>query len=461
LFPRFSWDQPTDTSEPVDLGNPPKLLGVPRHQNKTDNKDTRLPHGVALYAPVHWYLQQIEWEVLVPNSATKKIKEPLRKGLSGGLSPDAGTSWAELAVDFLYATHVSLKPRGETESGELADQTRIFTNTAHRVAEIAGKSPTPCAPWKTTRSLRRLQYQFLNGVAGKAKLLCPRQTREFFARHQLTVGGRKEKQGHLHWIPKLGTLPPAQWNPNDEAAAPEAVRVAVSKSKLTGPEKKQFAEVIGKIALHNKDFEDQNRHHIIVPDENILLDNYRKPANDRAFPDWTCRNCARTEEWKRMSVFRKQTCVHGNALRHHQAKALTELKAKVEEHNVVAEGAELHCIIAPDEQHTRTQLAKPAAERTFLPFRCTLCAKEAAWKDFRGFRRQECEGKKAPRVKPRAKPSPGISKGKVPERTGQKPQSEGGQLNCRKRSREEADAGGSGGGGVRRYRRPSKEPPDG
>ena len=70
---------------------------------------------------------------------------------AAGLAPDAGTTWAELAVDFFLATRVALKSPGQPELGELAEQVKIFAYTAKRVADMAGGSPTPCASWKKAR----------------------------------------------------------------------------------------------------------------------------------------------------------------------------------------------------------------------------------------------------------------------------------------------------------------------
>jgi len=86
------WGNPEGAESRVDLGPPPKRLGLEKHKNVEDNRNTVIQHGVALYAPVKWYLEQLAWKVEVAVDAPAKVRKELKEGRSPGLDPNAGTT---------------------------------------------------------------------------------------------------------------------------------------------------------------------------------------------------------------------------------------------------------------------------------------------------------------------------------------------------------------------------------
>ena len=61
VFRAYAWGNWDGQGDRGRLPSPPKLLGVHKSNNKEDGRDTRFSYGVALFAPLKWYLEQISW----------------------------------------------------------------------------------------------------------------------------------------------------------------------------------------------------------------------------------------------------------------------------------------------------------------------------------------------------------------------------------------------------------------
>ena len=80
-FPKCKWGNPAGEGQKLPVREPPKRIGLPRHKNAVDKKDTRLAFGVALLKPVKWYLEATSWEVGISHQAPQKVKQKLAAGL--------------------------------------------------------------------------------------------------------------------------------------------------------------------------------------------------------------------------------------------------------------------------------------------------------------------------------------------------------------------------------------------
>ena len=59
--PGYAWEPRRGALYSVALPHPPHMLGRRRKVCKNDEKDTTMPEGLALFAPMKWYLEQLRW----------------------------------------------------------------------------------------------------------------------------------------------------------------------------------------------------------------------------------------------------------------------------------------------------------------------------------------------------------------------------------------------------------------
>ena len=79
--------------------------------------------GVGLFAPMHWYLQELRWS---PPGVNHR-----------------GTSNIELALDLEAATGVPLHPPGASGTRTLRQKATLFQDAAKRTAALCRSRPTP------------------------------------------------------------------------------------------------------------------------------------------------------------------------------------------------------------------------------------------------------------------------------------------------------------------------------
>jgi len=335
-------------------------------------------------------LEKIGWEVLIPANASPSVKADLKLGRNPGLAPDAGTTIAELALDFTLATRVALKDPKEAAPGSLAQQTRILSATINKIGAISGCAPTPCASWKKARSLRPLGFQFLQGFAGRASLLFPDQVKELLALRQASVRGFRAGEGHLRWSSRIKAWPPILWEPTGLSESSESVRAAVASQKLTGEIRKQYARMLAKVQKHNVLALEQQKHLIKIPAAADVQRELEKDHEDQSLPKFECHQCAVVAKWSHLAVFRKQKCERGNVLPMQELKEYKARKRCVEQHNATSQSKKKHEFVWPDDTKIREEMAKERKDRRLPPFFCKFCPKETPWPKIVSAMRQDC-----------------------------------------------------------------------
>ena len=119
-YPRFWWGRPADSASSssvrhrVALGPAPKKLGVQLKHNKEDGFDTQWLYPHSHFEAVHWYFDQLEWE----------------------LSPDLSVTWVELVLDFWGSTGVVVESSTRNADGQIATMAEIFASMSRRVAVL-------------------------------------------------------------------------------------------------------------------------------------------------------------------------------------------------------------------------------------------------------------------------------------------------------------------------------------
>ena len=210
ICPTYAWGLPSGSLEPITLPRPPKLLGVHKSKDKEDGRDTRFLYGVALFAPLKWYLEQLTW---VPEKKDSVDPHPQFFGMR----------FVELSLDFFFATRVPSYRLNDHKDLSVSQATQVFARAARRVGELCKGEALLGRPIQCT-ALSALNYPSSAAVSRTAKLLCPDEVQSLLGRH--SVGCSAHRPATLDWVPHfpifdspplLGVLQGDNWSMSHSA----------------------------------------------------------------------------------------------------------------------------------------------------------------------------------------------------------------------------------------------------
>lgn len=160
----------------------PKLIGLPKYANKTDNKNTVIPAGTHHYRSMKWYLSRLRWEAPGPHHR--------------------GTTNAELALDYEAATGVPLADTHSAQGRTLQEKAITFAATAKTVAKLCGRQVSPGSSTNKVAALAPFKLPHLRGHEYRARLLRPIEVAMAIGTQQAIKMAPETTIAAMNFVPK-------------------------------------------------------------------------------------------------------------------------------------------------------------------------------------------------------------------------------------------------------------------